>query len=536
MTHWPTLRLTCRAAELSIVEEWLLAAAAELPDPVALRGARLDDAKEVDAASLVVTFTENAARDLIARQILSAGPAVPVTAESLEEEDMDWVAAVAGTEVAVPLGRNFAALPGDAGPLPGRTGIRVPRARAFGTGEHATTRLAAEILEESVEAGAPLLDLGAGTGLLAVMGYHLGARPVLAVELDPVACSVARRTLAGNDAREILLLAGTLAALQPDHRFRTIVANIERDTLVALMPEFMSRLEPGGLLILSGLLREQLDTVAREAVLWGGVELERRYADEWGALLITRRPARLPRVLVPDACPDSGGRLLLPPREAHHLVRSRRTGATEAVEVTDGQGGAWIGRLAEGSEGWGISHCRRVPAATETSLALTLMPAVLHESRPMEAMLRQAVELGTGAIRPVVMARCQGGRQSRAPMERWRRVVAEAVKQCGRTSLPELHVPVSLAEIARAGSEAAFFLDPSGPSLGKLLNSRRQPAVSLLVGPEGGFSAPERRLLLDGGWRAARIGPRILRTGTAAIAASALILAAWGDLGESGLS
>ncbi|MCZ6601207.1 MAG: RsmE family RNA methyltransferase [Acidobacteria bacterium] len=536
MTHWPTLRLTCTPAELSVVEEWLLSAAADLPDAEALRGARLEDSRGEGGVSLVVTFADGASRDLLARWIQSAGPRVPVTAESLAEEDSDWVAAVAGTELPIPLGRRFAALPGAARPLAGRTGIRLPRARAFGTGEHPTTRLAAEMLEEFVEAGAPLLDLGAGTAVLAVLGYHLGARPVLAVERDPVACTVARRTLAGNDATEILLVAGSLAGLRPDHRFRTMVANIERDTLVSLMPEFMSRLEPGGLLILSGLLREQLDTVVREAVLWGGVELERRHADEWGALLITRRPARLPQVLVPHACPDGRGWLSLPSQEAHHLVRSRRQGETAAVEVTDGQGGAWIGRLAEGTEGWGISHCLPVATATETSFPLTLMPAVLHESRRMEAMLRQAVELGTAAIRPVIMARCQGGRQGWAPMDRWRRVVAEAVKQCGRTTLPELHDPVSLREIARAGPEAAFFLDPSGASLGKLLSDGRQQAASLLVGPEGGISAPERRLLLDGGWRAARVGPRILRAGTAAAAASTLIVAAWGDLGEIGLS
>ncbi len=536
MTHWPTLRLTCSPADLPVVEEWLWSAAADLPEPAALRGARLDDTREDETVSLVLTFADGTSRDLLARQIQSSVPGGSATVENLEEEDKDWVADVAGTELPIPLGKCYAALPGAARPLPGRTGIRVPRARAFGTGEHATTRLAAELLEEFVEPGAPLLDLGAGTGLLAVLGYSLGARPVLAVEHDPVACRVARRTLAENDAMEILLVAGTLAGLRPDRRFRTMVANIERDTLVSLMPDFMSRLEPGGLLILSGLLREQLDTVAREALLWGGIELERRHADEWGALLITRRPARLPRVLVPDACPDSDGWLSLPSREAHHLVRSRRTGEAEAVEVTDGRGGAWIGRLAEGTGGWGLSQCRHVAAATEASLALTLMPAVLHESRRMEALLRQAVELGVTAIRPVITERCQGGRHSRTPMDRWHRVVAEAVKQCGRTSLPELHDPLSLRDAARNAPEAGFFLDPSGASLGKLLSAGRQPAASLRVGPEGGFSASERRLLLDGGWQAARMGPRILRAGTAAAAAITLILAAWGDLGDSGLS
>jgi ribosomal protein L11 methyltransferase len=288
------------------VEEWLWAAAADLPDAAALRGARLEDARGDGTVCLVVTFADVASRDLLEREIRSACPGVPATVQRLAEEDKDWVAAVAGTEVPIPLGRRFAALPGAAGQLAGRIGIRLPRSRAFGTGEHPTTQLAAEMLEEYVEAGAPLLDLGTGTGVLAVLGYHLGARPVLAVERDPVACTVARRTLSDNDAMEIFLVAGTLAGLRADQRFRTMVANIERDTLVSLMPEFMSRLEPGGLLILSGLLREQLDMVVREAMLWGGIELERRHAEEWGALLITSRPARLPRVLVPGASGQRG--------------------------------------------------------------------------------------------------------------------------------------------------------------------------------------------------------------------------------------
>lgn len=288
MTHWPTLRLTLAAADLAGVEEWLWTAAADLPEPLALRGARLDESVGPEAVTLLVTFADEATRDLLVRQIESAGLRVPARVECLAEEDKDWVAAVAGTEVPVPLGQGFAALPGGASPLPGRKGIRLPRARAFGTGEHPTTRLAAALLEEFVEAGAPLLDLGAGTAVLAVLGYHLGARPVLAVECDPVACAVARRTLAENDVTAIHLVAGTLDGLRPDHRFRTMVANIERDTLVSLMPEFMSRLEPGGSLILSGLLEDQLDTVVREAVLWGGVELERRLEGEWGALLLTR--------------------------------------------------------------------------------------------------------------------------------------------------------------------------------------------------------------------------------------------------------
>ena len=83
-------------------------------------------------------------------------------------------------------------------------------------------------------------------------------------------------------------MAGTLAAVRPDRSFALIVANIERDVLLEAMPDLLSHLEAGGHLILSGLLLSQVDDVAAAAARRGGVELQRRSEEEWGALALTR--------------------------------------------------------------------------------------------------------------------------------------------------------------------------------------------------------------------------------------------------------
>lgn len=535
MADWPTLIFTGPPAALDTVAELLLAAAYDSDAGEGLVGTRLDDSAAPGGLRLVATFRTAAGRDAMESSLPALLQDEDVRWQSSQEEDLDWVALVAATEVAVPLGSGFAALPGAAEPLAGRDGIRLPRSRAFGTGEHATTRMAAALLEQYGEAGAPLLDLGTGTGILAILGLRLGQRPVVALDVDPVACGIARQALVANGATEIRLAAGTLDSLPVERRFRTITANIERDTLIAAMPGLISHLEPGGMLILTGLLREQVDAVADSAARCGGIELERRHMEEWGALLVTRRPALLPRVLVAGGFPDPQGRIPLPADEAHHLTRARRLAPGAAIEVCDGQGRSWRGVLARGDECWFLDESTAFSPGVESPCHLTLYPSILHESGRMETLLQQAVELGVARVQPIRSRRCQGARKRQVPMQRWRRIVAEAVKQCGRVNLPAVLEPVSLPEAAAAVT-GGLFLDPSGLPLSRILRAPARPAAGLLLGPEGGLDAEERTLLLESGWQGVRLGPRILRAGTASTAALSLVLSAWGDMGENPIS
>jgi len=163
---------------------------------------------------------------------------------------------------------------------------------AFGTGSHPTTALCLAALSELLVegAGASVLDVGTGSGLLAIAAHKLGAREVHANDVDPVAVEVARENAARNGV-EVLFSGEKLASLPG--RFDLLVANILANTLVELAGEVASHLAPSGRAILSGILLPQ-EAVVRRAYLAAGLrpleELDRRQG-EWVLLAFGREPA-----------------------------------------------------------------------------------------------------------------------------------------------------------------------------------------------------------------------------------------------------
>lgn len=145
--------------------------------------------------------------------------------------------------------------------LPGDLVIRIDPGMAFGTGGHETTRLCLELLESVMEGGPlltvpSLLDLGTGSGILAMAASLLGAGRILALDIDPDAVVVARENLALNDMSE-LIECGTAPLETLTEKFDIILANILAEELVRLAPYLTERLQPGGALILSGILAEK---------------------------------------------------------------------------------------------------------------------------------------------------------------------------------------------------------------------------------------------------------------------------------------
>ena len=309
---WPFLTLACPAGTEDAGEAWL----AELLGDAALAGDYLGLRREVAApevSHLRLTFSTPAARDEATASVRAARSAAPAgtpalsVVESGVEPDGDWVMRVEGAVVAVALGRGLAALPGDAAPLPGRRGLRVARARAFGTGEHASTRLAAAWLEDVTRPGRPMLDLGCGTGLLAAVALARGASLAVALDLDPEAAAEAGRTACLNDMTDLLAASGTVEALAPRVRFDTIAANIERDVLLDLLPALARHAAQGARVVLSGLLTTQTDEVESAAVREGFVPVGRRTEGEWCAPLLAVPRAAVPRALLADSRVDSRG-------------------------------------------------------------------------------------------------------------------------------------------------------------------------------------------------------------------------------------
>jgi ribosomal protein L11 methyltransferase len=161
---------------------------------------------------------------------------------------------------------------------------------AFGTGAHPTTSLCLEALSDALAArpGAAVLDVGTGSGLLAIAARKLGAGRVAANDVDPVAVRVARENAAANGVA-LELVAGPVEDVAGP--FEVVVANILANTLVELAPALAERLAPGGLLFLAGILTPQEEEV-RSAYLAEGLarlpDLERREG-EWSLLALGRR-------------------------------------------------------------------------------------------------------------------------------------------------------------------------------------------------------------------------------------------------------
>jgi ribosomal protein L11 methyltransferase len=177
----------------------------------------------------------------------------------------------------------------DAVVLPGDLVIRIDPGMAFGTGGHETTRLCLELLESVME-NSPLLtipsllDLGTGSGILAIAANLLGAGRILALDIDPDAVEIARDNLALNGMSDSIE-CGTVPLESLTEHFDIILANILAEELVRLAPHLMERLHPGGSLILSGILAE------KEPLVWQGFAAQpltyiRTVSDgEWVAML-----------------------------------------------------------------------------------------------------------------------------------------------------------------------------------------------------------------------------------------------------------
>ena len=169
----------------------------------------------------------------------------------------------------------------------GRIPIRLVPGRAFGTGEHATTRLCAEFLERRMRPGQSWVDLGCGSGILSLVALHCGAGEILAVDDDPDAVAVAREVFEANDATgKIVVRCGTTADL-PDGR-DGIVANILAPFFLQQAPALIRLLKPGGTLVASGIDAEHVDEVEAALSAAGLSVVDRSVLEDWRALACLR--------------------------------------------------------------------------------------------------------------------------------------------------------------------------------------------------------------------------------------------------------
>lgn len=173
-------------------------------------------------------------------------------------------------------------------PREGEVVIVLDPGMAFGTGLHPTTQMCLMALEEHVQPGTSLLDLGTGSGILSIAGAKLGAWRVLALDNDPQAVEVARENVRRNGVEDrVTVMEGSLA--QAHGCFDLVVVNILARVIVEMLEQGLAaRLTPEGRLILAGLIAEQ-ETEVAEALRRAGLEpIERHQIDDWVGLVAVR--------------------------------------------------------------------------------------------------------------------------------------------------------------------------------------------------------------------------------------------------------
>ena len=242
---------------------------------------------------------------------------------------------------------------------------------------------------------------------------------------------------------------------------------------------------------------------------------------------------RLIRVHV-EAALAAGARVELQGAAAEHVTRVLRLGAGDPVTLFNGDGIDYPSRINVLRKGAvEVAVLGTAAARAESPLALTLVQGIARSER-MDLVVQKATELGVAAIVPVVTARSvvRLDAETRAKkLAHWRGIVIAACEQCGRNRVPEILAPVPLAhwlaQPATAGA-ARWLLSPRGA---EPLSTIGAPGaqLELLVGPEGGLTEAEETLAVQAGYRAVLLGPRVLRTETAAPALLAALQALWGD-------
>ncbi len=216
---------------------------------------------------------------------------------------------------------------------------------------------------------------------------------------------------------------------------------------------------------------------------------------------------------------SAGADAMLDDAQMHYLRRVMRLGTGAPVALFNGRDGEWLGALAPAERrAWRISLTAQLrPQPDATGPVLAFSP--IRRAR-LEMLVEKAVELGVGALQPVLMQRTAAG-LSRP--ERLRAHAVEAAEQCGRLDVPAIAPPVALADLladsARNGA-ALVWGERHGRAPGEVFSQLTGGADAiLLVGPEGGFADEERRALaVCEGAMPVSLGPNVLRAETAALA------------------
>ncbi|MGH8850452.1 MAG: 16S rRNA (uracil(1498)-N(3))-methyltransferase [Casimicrobiaceae bacterium] len=228
-----------------------------------------------------------------------------------------------------------------------------------------------------------------------------------------------------------------------------------------------------------------------------------------------------------------GAEIALPGAAAHHAARVLRLAVGDALTLFGGDDGEVAARIVRiGPRGVDVLVGAAGTAERESPLALTLVQGLAAADR-MDYAIQKSVELGVRAIQPVATARSVARLDPARAAKRaqhWRQIAIATCEQSGRNRLPRLYPLLAFDAWCAEASDAALrlLLSPDG-DLSVAGLPRPDGPVDILVGPEGGLTPDESAAARSAGFRALRLGPRILRSETAGPAALAALGALWGD-------
>ena len=243
---------------------------------------------------------------------------------------------------------------------------------------------------------------------------------------------------------------------------------------------------------------------------------------------------RLTRIHI-AASLSPGSEIVLPENAAVHLSRVLRLTVGDECVLFNGDGRDYAARITTlGKRELRVSISGATAIDNESPLRITLLQGVARGEK-MDLILQKATELGVNAIAPLWSQRSEvklDAERAEKRLAHWRGVVTSACEQCGRARVPDVAAPVALAAalVALPSGGLRLILDPEGELALAALAVESDAHVALAVGPEGGWSPADREQLRAGGFRGLKLGPRILRTETAGLAAIAALQARLGDL------
>jgi 16S rRNA (uracil1498-N3)-methyltransferase len=224
----------------------------------------------------------------------------------------------------------------------------------------------------------------------------------------------------------------------------------------------------------------------------------------------------------------------LPTATAHHVF-VLRLDEGDSIQLFNGEGGAYVATLTTMAKKQVTAEIKVfLPEEVELPFALTLAQA-LPEGSKMDWIIEKAIELGVSTIQPLSAQRCVvklSSERAEKKMAHWQGIIESATEQCGRNRLAHLADLLDVQKwLGQQDMHKRILLSPRAEhSLADWSRHQAPQAVTLMIGPEGGFSEAEEQLAIRQGALAMSMGPRILRTETAGLTAIAILNAAWGGM------